>query len=337
MMSHEKRVTVDVRPTYPRRHENGWVGDDVLGQYIHDTKKHPMLPADEVARLSRLVQSGMDASRELDALESDVTGEYRKELEAKVALGNDARNEIIVANTGLVFHYANHHTIKSVDYLDLIQAGNLGLIRAVEKFDPDKGHAFSTYAKWWIKAFMSQEIYWTSRAIRIPERIAAQMNKLRKLTEQHAAATGEEMSLEQMAAAMNKDQADILDYLSIEKEMMSLDKPIDDEGDAVLEDFLQDSEVLPIDEVATDTILEESIVREVQSLLEVSTLDERSKQIIRMQFGIGYDHPMPLTEVHKNVVGRKETIVMLSRAALEHLRSEAELFQMDRLLDTESE
>lgn len=337
MMSHEKRVTVDVRPTYPRGHENGWVGDDVLGQYIHDTKKYPMLPADEVSRLSRLVQAGISASNELVTLGSGVNGEHRKELEEKVALGNHARNEIIVANTGLVFHYANHHTIKSVDYLDLLQAGNLGLIRAVEKFDPDKGHAFSTYAKWWIKAFISQEIHWTSRAIRIPEHIAAQMNKLRKLTEQHMATTGLEMSLEQMASAMDKDQADILDLLSLEKEMMSLDKPIDNEGDAILENFLQDNDVLRIDEIATDTILEESIVREVQSLLEVSTLDERSKQIIRMQFGIGYDNPMTLTEIHKNVIGRYETISMLSRAALEHLRSEAELLQMDRLLDTESE
>lgn len=336
-MNNEKRVTIDVSPTYPRGHENDWIGDDVLGQYIHDTKKHPRLPADEVARLSRLVQAGIGASSELSTLGSDVNSELRKELEVRVALGNNARNEIIVANTGLVFHYANHHTIKSVDYLDLIQAGNLGLIRAVEKFDPDKGHAFSTYAKWWIKAFMSQEIYWTSRAIRIPEYTAAQMNKLRKLIEQYAATTGEEMSLEQMAHAMNKDQAEILDLLSLEKEMISLDKPIDDEGDTVLENFLHDSDAIAIDEIATDTILEESIVREVQSLLEVSTLDERSKQIVRMQFGIGYDRPMAITEIIKNVTGRRETIIMLSRAALEHLRSEAELFQMDRLLDAESE
>lgn len=336
-MSNEKRVIIDASPTYPRGHENDWVGDDVLGQYIHDTKKHPMLPSEEVARLSRLVQAGIGAFSELSTLDSDMNSDYRKELEAKVALGNEARNAIIVANTGLVFHYANHHTIKSVDYLDLIQAGNLGLIRAVEKFDPDKGHAFSTYAKWWIKAFISQEIHWTSRAIRIPEHVAAQMYKLRKLTEEHAATTGEEMSLEQMALAMDKDQADILDFLSLEKEMMSLDKPIDDEDDAVLENFLHDSDALPIDEIATDTTLEESIVRQVQSLLGVSTLDERSKQIIRMQFGIGYDKPMPMSEIHKKVVGRYETISMLSRAALEHLRSEAELFQMDRLLDTESE
>lgn len=336
-MSQEKRVAVDISPTYIQSHENGRLSNDALGQYIHDTKKYPVLPAEEIARLSRLVQDGIAASAELAKLEDNENQQRREELEEMIAAGNNARNEVINANTGLVFHHANQHTVKSVEYLDLIQAGNLGLIRAVEKFDPDQGHAFSTYAKWWIRSFISQEIHWTSRAIRIPEHVAAQMHKLRKITQEHAMMTGEEMTIDEMTNAMGKDKEEILDLLNLEKEMTSLDKSLDQENDVSLETIVYDKDALSIDEIVTDSVVEQSIINEVRSLLAISTLDDRSKQIIQMQFGIGHDAPMTPYEIHKRVVGRPETITMLAKGALEHLRAEAELFGLDRLLDADSE
>lgn len=182
------------------------------------------------------------------------------------------------------------------------------------------------------------------RTIRIRRDISIQIQKLRLLNKEHENVHGKDMTNDEMAEAMDMTEEEVAELLMLEdrSSTTSLNKVLYSESDRQEESDKElngaiDDPTAQVEERALDKVIEDTIIKEVHSLLAISTLDERSKEIVRMQFGIGYEKPMSLREIHKQVVGRFETISMLASAAIEHLRSEAALFEMDRLLDADSE
>ena len=335
-MSEKRSVSTETSLTYPSRYEDSWVGDELRSLYVHDTKKNPLISAAEIAQLSQLVQDGIAATARLDGLETIIDTDELEALENTKMVGQDARNEIIVANTGLVFKWATHYEGLNVDYLDLVQAGNLGLIRAAEKFDPSKGFTFGTYATTWIKSFISEEVHKSKRTIRVEPSVSAQMQKLQTIITRHQAINGGDMTLLEMAQAMNKTEKQVTELLAWDRKTISMNTESDEsEGNSTeYADSLVDRDAVAVEDIALDEVAKQSIVSAIHGLLSASTVDEDSKEIIRMEYGIGYDKPKSRREISRVQGAREEKVKRLAEEAMEQLRIEASLFEMNGLLDS---
>ncbi len=317
-MSDKRYISPENSSTYPTSKKDGWVGDDIRGLYIHDSKKYPVLSSEEVVVLSGLVQEGIVAADQLDNMDISLAAEEIEVLQHAKKTGLEARNQIVIANTGLVFKWVARHEGRGVDYLDLVQAGNLGLIRAAEKFDPDKGFTFGTYATTWIRSFISEEVHVSGRTIRVPSYNSAQLQKMRRIKLDHQMATGEDMTTQQIAKVMNMTEDKILDLIAMEHKVISLNMDTSPDDDHELQDFLIDSDATVVEESALDNVTEQSIVKAVHDLLAQSDIDEKAKEIICKEYGIGYDKP-----TSRKKLGRWETVKRLADKAMEQLTSEA--------------
>lgn len=331
-MSKASSISTEVNTISSHNKEFDWSDGDLKTLYIHDTKKHPRISSEEVAVLSKLVQQGIEAAKQLASNDARSDEELDR-LKWVAEMGHQARNDIIVANTGLVFRYANHYENKGVDYLDLIQAGNEGLIRAVEKFDPDMGYEFSTYATTWIDSFIYTEIHKSSRTIQIAIEPSAQLKKMQRIMREHLQASGEEMSIEAIAKEMDKKPEEILDLMNIEHKMVSVNTMVGIDDDQELSEFLIDSEAYSVEDRALDRAAEQAIVKAVRRLLAMSSLDELSKEVISMEYGIGYEAPLSRRAIKKILKRGEQKIKTVSEEAMEQLLSEASQLNMAGLLD----
>jgi RNA polymerase primary sigma factor len=286
---------------------------DPVRMYLKEIGKVPLLTAEEEVDLAKRIEAGLFASEKL-ATAKRVNDKLRIELEWIERDGTIAKRKLVEANLRLVVSIAKRYVGRGMLFLDLIQEGNLGLIRAVEKFDYTKGYKFSTYATWWIRQAITRAIADQARTIRIPVHMVETINKLIRIQRQLLQDLGREPSPEEIAKEMDLTPDKVREILKVSQEPVSLETPIGEEEDSHLGDFIEDSDaVVPVD-AASFILLQEQL----DSVLH--TLSDREKKVIQLRFGLTDGHPRTLEEVGREFGVTRERIRQIESKTLSKLR-----------------
>ena len=298
--------------------------EDPVRMYLKEIGKVPLLSAEEEIELAKNMEAGAVAkekiailkSREENATEEELAEikEEIKNLQKDLDAGDEAKKRLAEANLRLVVSIAKRYVGRGMLFLDLIQEGNLGLIKAVEKFDYRKGYKFSTYATWWIRQAITRAIADQARTIRIPVHMVETINKLIRVSRQLLQELGREPSPEEIAAEMNMPVERVREILKISQEPVSLETPIGEEEDSHLGDFIQDENVPVPADAAAFTLLKEQLVE------VLSTLTEREQKVLRLRFGLDDGRARTLEEVGKVFNVTRERIRQIEAKALRKLR-----------------
>ena len=288
--------------------------DDPVRMYLKEIGKVPLLSADEEIEYAKKMEIGEEAKKKLAEKGENVSEKERKSLEKKINEGENSKKKLSEANLRLVVSIAKRYVGRGLLFLDLIQEGNLGLIKAVEKFDYSKGYKFSTYATWWIRQAITRAIADQARTIRIPVHMVETINKLIRVSRQLLQEYGREPTPEEIADYMKMDVARVREILKISQEPVSLETPIGEEEDSHLGDFIPDENVpIPV-EAATQTLLKEQL-NEV-----LGTLTDREERVLRLRFGMDDGKARTLEEVGKEFNVTRERIRQIEAKALRKLR-----------------
>ncbi|HLZ38534.1 MAG TPA: RNA polymerase sigma factor [Mycobacteriales bacterium] len=286
---------------------------DPVRMYLKEIGRVPLLSAEEEVELARRIEAGLFASEKLAGAEQ-LPDVLRRELEAIERDGQLAKRKLIEANLRLVVSIAKRYVGRGMLFLDLIQEGNLGLIRAVEKFDYTKGYKFSTYATWWIRQAITRAIADQARTIRIPVHMVETINKLVRIQRQLLQDLGREPTPEEIGAEMDLPPNRVREIQKLSQEPVSLETPIGEEEDSNLGDFIEDSDaVIPVD-AAAFILLQEQL----EGILH--TLSDREKKVIELRFGLTDGHPRTLEEVGKEFGVTRERIRQIESKTLSKLR-----------------
>ena len=298
--------------------------EDPVRMYLKEIGKVPLLSAEEEIELAKNMEAGAVAkekiailkSREENATEEELAEikEEIKNLQKDLDAGDEAKKRLAEANLRLVVSIAKRYVGRGMLFLDLIQEGNLGLIKAVEKFDYRKGYKFSTYATWWIRQAITRAIADQARTIRIPVHMVEPINKLIRVSRQLLQELGREPSPEEIAAEMNMPVERVREILKISQEPVSLETPIGEEEDSHLGDFIQDDNVPVPADAAAFTLLKEQL-EEV-----LGTLTEREQKVLTLRFGLEDGRARTLEEVGKEFNVTRERIRQIEAKALRKLR-----------------
>ena len=298
--------------------------EDPVRMYLKEIGKVPLLSAEEEIELAKNMEAGAVAkekiailkSREENATEEELAEikEEIKNLQKDLDAGDEAKKRLAEANLRLVVSIAKRYVGRGMLFLDLIQEGNLGLIKAVEKFDCRKGYKFSTYATWWIRQAITRAIADQARTIRIPVHMVETINKLIRVSRQLLQELGREPSPEEIAAEMNMPVERVREILKISQEPVSLETPIGEEEDSHLGDFIQDDNVPVPADAAAFTLLKEQL-EEV-----LGTLTEREQKVLTLRFGLEDGRARTLEEVGKEFNVTRERIRQIEAKALRKLR-----------------
>ena len=298
--------------------------EDPVRMYLKEIGKVPLLSAEEEIELAKNMEAGAVAkekiailkSREENATEEELAEikEEIKNLQKDLDAGDEAKKRLAEANLRLVVSIAKRYVGRGLLFLDLIQEGNLGLIKAVEKFDYRKGYKFSTYATWWIRQAITRAIADQARTIRIPVHMVETINKLIRVSRQLLQELGREPSPEEIAAEMNMPVERVREILKISQEPVSLETPIGEEEDSHLGDFIQDDNVPVPADAAAFTLLKEQL-EEV-----LGTLTEREQKVLTLRFGLEDGRARTLEEVGKEFNVTRERIRQIEAKALRKLR-----------------
>ena len=288
--------------------------EDPVRMYLKEIGKVPLLSADEEIALAQKMEAGDMAKTQLDEDEGSLDEAQKKELQALVKQGDYAKKKLAEANLRLVVSIAKRYVGRGMLFLDLIQEGNLGLIKAVEKFDYRKGYKFSTYATWWIRQAITRAIADQARTIRIPVHMVETINKLIRVSRQLLQELGREPSPEEIAEQMDIPVERVREILKISQEPVSLETPIGEEEDSHLGDFIQDENVPVPADAAAFTLLKEQLVE------VLSTLTEREQKVLRLRFGLDDGRARTLEEVGKEFNVTRERIRQIEAKALRKLR-----------------
>lgn len=299
--------------------------EDPVRMYLKEIGKVPLLSADEEIELAKQMESGILASDKITALKAELETEEGKakseeieaqikELQKDVEIGEEAKKKLAEANLRLVVSIAKRYVGRGMLFLDLIQEGNLGLIKAVEKFDYRKGYKFSTYATWWIRQAITRAIADQARTIRIPVHMVETINKLIRVSRQLLQELGREPTPEEIAVEMNIPEERVREILKISQEPVSLETPIGEEEDSHLGDFIQDDNVPVPADAAAFTLLREQL-EEV-----LGTLTEREQKVLKLRFGLDDGRQRTLEEVGKEFNVTRERIRQIEAKALRKLR-----------------
>ena len=287
---------------------------DPVRMYLKEIGKVPLLTAAKEVDLAKKIEAGEEASLRLEERAGELTREEDRTLRRREREGQGAKRKLVEANLRLVVSIAKRYVGRGMQFLDLIQEGNLGLMRAVEKYDYRRGFKFSTYATWWIRQAITRAIADQARTIRIPVHMVEIINKLTRVQRQLLHDLGREPSPEEIAEMMEITPQKVREVLKVSQSPVSLETPIGEEGDSHLADFIEDSSaVVPID-AASFVLLQEQL----ESVLD--TLDSREKQIIRLRFGIIDGHPHTLEEVGREFGVTRERIRQIESKTLSKLR-----------------
>ena len=287
---------------------------DPVRMYLKEIGKVPLLTAEEEVDLAKRIEAGLFASEKIQSPSKKIADKLRRELEAIERDGQIAKRKLVEANLRLVVSIAKRYVGRGMLFLDLIQEGNLGLIRAVEKFDYTKGYKFSTYATWWIRQAITRAIADQARTIRIPVHMVETINKLIRIQRQLLQDLGREPTPEEIAHEMDLTPDKVREILKVSQEPVSLETPIGEEEDSHLGDFIEDSDaVVPID-AASFILLQEQL----DSVLH--TLSEREKKVIQLRFGLTDGHPRTLEEVGREFGVTRERIRQIESKTLSKLR-----------------
>jgi RNA polymerase primary sigma factor len=291
--------------------------NDPVRMYLKEIGKVPLLTAEQEVILAKAIEEGEAATAELDTA---VAGSKKpsptrlRELQRTERQGQLAKKKLIEANLRLVVSIAKRYVGRGMLFLDLIQEGNLGLIRAVEKFDYTKGYKFSTYATWWIRQAITRAIADQARTIRIPVHMVETINKLIRIQRQLLQDLGREPTPEEIGREMEFTPEKVREILKVSQEPVSLETPIGEEEDSHLGDFIEDSDaVVPVD-AASFILLQEQL----DSVLH--TLSEREKKVIQLRFGLTDGHPRTLEEVGREFGVTRERIRQIESKTLSKLR-----------------
>ena len=286
---------------------------DLVGVYLHEISRTPLLDAAREVDLSKAIEAGLYAEHLLD--EGDVhRGVSREELERLVVEGERAKDLFIRANLRLVVSIARRYVRSGMPMLDLIQEGNTGLVRAVEKFDYERGYKFSTYATWWIRQAISRAIAQQERTVRLPVHLVEDVNRMRNVTRQLVRELGADPEPHQVAAALGVTVERVNELTRWAQDTVSLDTPVGDDGDTNLGDLVADSDAPSPEEIVL-TALER---QRIEGLL--NHLDDRSAGIMRARYGLEDGREHSLTEVASRFSLSRERIRQLEIQALGRLR-----------------
>ena len=286
---------------------------NALGYYLRDIRPVRLLTKDDEQWLARAIEAGEQARARLQAGHA-LSPEERAELEARLAAGAEARRRLTEANLRLVVNEAKKYLGRGLSLADLIQEGNLGLMRAVEKFDYRRGFKFSTYATWWIRQAILRAIADQARTIRIPVHMIEAINRLMRVSRRLQQETGHEPTPEQLAEVLGVPLAKVYQILQAATRPISLEARIGDEEDGQLSELVEDKSAISPAEEATRQVLR----NEVMALL--ATLSEREQRILRLRFGLDDDRARTLEEVAREVGLTRERIRQIEGQALAKLR-----------------
>ena len=289
--------------------------DDPVRMYLKEIGTVPLLAPDEEIELAQRMNAGNLAKEQLESMEGEeLPAEEMAELKKLVRSGESAKQKLAEANLRLVVSIAKRYVGRGMLFLDLIQEGNLGLIKAVEKFDYTKGYKFSTYATWWIRQAITRAIADQARTIRIPVHMVETINKVIRVNRQLLQELGHDPTPEETAAEMNMPVEKVREILKIAQEPVSLETPIGEEEDSHLGDFIPDEGASEPSEAASFTLLKEQLVE------VLSTLTPREEKVLKLRFGIEDGRTRTLEEVGKEFNVTRERIRQIEAKALRKLR-----------------
>jgi RNA polymerase sigma factor rpoD len=290
---------------------------DSVRAYLKQIGKVALLNAEEEVDLAKRIEAGLYAEhflKELEAGEEKVLPSQRRNLKLVIRDGDKAKNHLLEANLRLVVSLAKRYTGRGMAFLDLIQEGNLGLIRAVEKFDYAKGYKFSTYATWWIRQAITRAMADQARTIRIPVHMVEVINKLGRIQRELLQDLGREPTPEELAKEMDITPEKVLEIQQYAREPISLDQTIGDEGDSQLGDFIEDSEAVVAVDAVSFTLLQDQL----QDVLD--TLSEREAGVVRLRFGLTDGQPRTLDEIGQVYGVTRERIRQIESKTMSKLR-----------------
>jgi len=287
---------------------------DLVRVYLNGIGKTALLTAEDEVELAKRIESGLYAQHLLETRKR--LGVKRKsDLAMMVADGHAARQHLLEANLRLVVSLAKRYTGRGMPLLDLIQEGNLGLIRAMEKFDYTKGFKFSTYATWWIRQAITRGMADQSRTIRLPVHLVEQVNKLSRIKREMHQILGREATDEELAEESGIQADKISDLLAHSRDPVSLDMPVGADEEAPLGDFIEDSEAMS----AENTVIAELLHTDIRHVL--ATLDERERQVIQLRFGLDDGQPRTLDQIGKLFGLSRERVRQIEREVMMKLRN----------------
>ncbi len=286
--------------------------DDTIGLYLKEVSRVPLLTATEEVELAQRIERGRMAREEL--AKGNVSARRRQELRRLIEDGWAAREHLITANSRLVISVAKKYMGRGVPFLDLIQEGNIGLIRATKKFDYRRGHKFSTYATWWIRQAVTRAIADQGRTIRVPVHMGDQINKLLRVQHQLTQRLGRDPTVEEVADALEVPPKKVENMIQVARRPLSLETPTDDEEDSVLGDFIEDDEAPPPDDTATYNLLREHL-GEV-----LNNLPPREVRILQLRYGLLDGQAYTLEEVGRKMGVTRERVRQIEAQALSRLR-----------------
>jgi len=287
---------------------------DLVRVYLNGIGKTALLTAEDEVELAKRIESGLYAQHLLETRKR--LGVKRKsDLAMMVADGHAARQHLLEANLRLVVSLAKRYTGRGMPLLDLIQEGNLGLIRAMEKFDYTKGFKFSTYATWWIRQAITRGMADQSRTIRLPVHLVEQVNKLSRIKREMHQILGREATDEELAEESGIAAEKISDLLAHSRDPVSLDMPVGTDEEAPLGDFIEDSEAMS----AESTVIAELLHTDIRHVL--ATLDEREQQVIQLRFGLDDGQPRTLDQIGKLFGLSRERVRQIEREVMIKLRN----------------
>ena len=290
---------------------------DPVRMYLKEIGKVDLLSASEEVNLAMKIEAGTEATSKLEAAEAgelELTRAEQRRLMRIEQVGLDAKQQLISANLRLVVSIAKRYVGRGMLFLDLIQEGNLGLIRAVEKFDYTKGFKFSTYATWWIRQAITRAIADQARTIRIPVHMVETINKLIRVQRQLLQDLGRDPTPEEIGAEMGMSPDRVREIQKISQEPVSLETPIGEEEDSQLGDFIEDSSAVAPPEAASDSMLREQLDQVLDGLAD------RERKVIKFRFGLEDGHPRTLEEVGREFGVTRERIRQIESKTLAKLR-----------------
>jgi RNA polymerase primary sigma factor len=305
--------------------------DDVVGLYLKEAGRVPLLTAEEEVALARRMEAGQFARtqlREMRVMGNGLTEDMRRELEELIEDGEAAQEYLVRANSRLVISVAKKYIGRGVQFLDLIQEGNIGLIRAARKFEYRRGHKFSTYATWWIRQAVSRAVADQGRTIRVPVHMGDQINRLRRVSTQLTQELGREPTIGELANAMDTTPDKIDNLIEISRRPISLETPIEEDADSEFGDFIEDKSSPQPAEVVTNNLLREHLEQ------VLARLPDREAHILELRYGLLDGETHTLEEVGQKIGVTRERVRQLEAQALNRLRhSSAHQLLQDYLLD----
>ncbi|GAA4827939.1 sigma-70 family RNA polymerase sigma factor [Actinomycetospora corticicola] len=287
---------------------------DLVRVYLNGIGKTALLTAADEVELAKRIEAGVFAAHLLEDPTAEIDPERAKDLRMVARDGRRARAHLLEANLRLVVSLAKRYTGRGMPLLDLIQEGNLGLIRAVEKFDYAKGFKFSTYATWWIRQAITRGMADQARTIRLPVHLVEQVNKLARIKRDLHQTLGREATNEELAEESGLAVEKVADLLDHSRDPVSLDMPVGSEEEAPLGDFIEDAEATDAESTVISGLLHDDMRR------VIATLDEREQNVIRLRYGLDDGQPRTLDQIGKRFGLSRERVRQIEREVMSKLR-----------------